>query len=68
MVIDVEALISSGNKNSVTTKTMEAMSVDQRKDVIGTAEKTLVTIAKKLFRTQAMKVLCIHHTYTNREN
>jgi hypothetical protein len=46
MVIDVEALISSGNKNSVTTKTMETMSVDQRKDVIGTAEKTLVSIAK----------------------
>ena len=55
-VIDVEALYKSGNKNSVMHKTIEGLTAAQKDDVLGSAEKKLVTIAKKGLRQQAMKV------------
>ena len=55
-VIDVEALLLSGGKNSVTTKTIDAMTPDEKNDMIGTAGKTLLKVAKKGIRVQAMTV------------
>ena len=54
--IDVEALLKSGNKNSVTNRTMAAMTSDEQTKIIGTAEKSLLKQAKKGLRVEAMKV------------
>ena len=58
-VINVEALYKSGNKYSVMHKTIEGMTDAQKEDVLGSAEKKLVTIAKKGLRVQAMKVCTV---------
>jgi hypothetical protein len=55
-VIDVEALYKSGNKNSVMNKTIDAMTAAQKEDVMESAEKKIVSIAKKGLRVEAMKV------------
>jgi hypothetical protein len=55
-VIDVEAILLSGAKNSVTTKTIEAMTPDEKKELVGTAGKSLMLQAKKGMRVQAMTV------------
>ncbi len=56
MVINVEELFKSGNKKSVTNKTIESMTPDEKKEILGSAEKSLVKQAKKGLRVQAMKV------------
>jgi hypothetical protein len=58
--IDVEALLLSGGKNSVTTKTMDAMAPDEKNDMIGSAGKVLLKQAKKGMRVQAMTVSAIY--------
>jgi hypothetical protein len=55
-VIDVEAIILSGGKNSVTTKTVDALTPDEKMEMLGSAGKTLMLQAKKGLRLQAMKV------------
>ncbi len=55
-VIDVEALYKSGNKNSVMNKTIDAMTAAQKGDVMESAKKKIVSIAKKGLRVEAMKV------------
>jgi hypothetical protein len=58
-IIDVEAILRSGGKNSVTTKTIERMTPDEKNEMIGTAGKSLLTQAKKGIRVQAMTVSCL---------
>jgi hypothetical protein len=55
-VIDVEAILLSGAKNSVTTKTIEALTPEEKKELMGNAGKSLLTQAKKGMRVQAMTV------------
>ncbi len=55
-VIDVEAILLSGAKNSVTTKTIEALTPEEKKEMMGSAGKSLLTQAKKGMRVQAMTV------------
>jgi hypothetical protein len=55
-VIDVEAILLSGAKNSVTTKTIEAVTPEEKKEMMGSAGKSLLTQAKKGMRVQAMTV------------
>jgi hypothetical protein len=55
-VIDVEAILLSGAKNSVTSKTIEALTPEEKKEMMGSAGKSLLTQAKKGMRVQAMTV------------
>jgi hypothetical protein len=55
-VIDVEAILMSGAKNSVTTKTIMGMTPEEKKEMVGTAGKSLLVQAKKRMRVQAMTV------------
>ncbi len=55
-VIDVEALLHSGAKNSVTNKTIKAMTPKEKTEILDTAGKSLLVQAKKGMRVQAMKV------------
>ncbi len=56
-----EGLVKSGDKNSVTNKTLAAMTPEQQTAIIGSAEKSLMRQAKKGLRVEAMKVLCPLH-------
>jgi hypothetical protein len=56
--IDVDALLKSGTKKSVTTKTMDAMTSLEKTAILGSTEKTLLKQAKKGLRQEAMKVCC----------
>jgi hypothetical protein len=60
-VIDVEALYKSGNKNSVMNKTIDAMTAAQKEDVMESAEKKIVSIAKKGLRVEAF--IYQHHSF-----
>jgi hypothetical protein len=55
-VIDVEAIILSGGKKSVTNKTVEAMTPHEKLEIIGSAGKSLMVQAKKGLRKEAMTV------------
>ena len=55
-VIDVEAILMSGDKNSVTTKTIMAMTPEEKKEMVGKAGKSLLVQAKKGMRVQALTV------------
>ncbi len=55
-VIDVEALLNSGARNSVTNKTIKAMTPEEKTEILDTAGKSLLLQAKKGMRVQAMKV------------
>ena len=59
--VDVQALINSGGKKSVTNRTIAAMSTEEQATIIGTAEKTIIKEAKKGLRKEAMKVC--HYKY-----
>jgi hypothetical protein len=50
MAINVEAILKSGSKTSVTNKTIAAMTSAEQQNVIGTAGKTLMKQAKKGLR------------------
>ena len=54
--VDVQALIQSGGKQSVTSRTIASMSTEEQASIIGTAEKTIIKEAKKGLRKEAMKV------------
>jgi hypothetical protein len=56
VIIDVDALFQSSSKKSVTAKTMASMTEVEKKEIIGTAWKSLLKQAKKGFRAEAMKV------------
>jgi hypothetical protein len=57
----VDALFKSGDKNSVTNKTLSDMTPEQQTAIVGSVEKILMKQAKKGLRVEAMKVLlCIH--------
>ncbi len=58
-VIDVEVLLHSGAKNSVTNKNIEAMTPEEKTEILDTAGKSLLVQAKKRMRVQAMKVQCL---------
>jgi hypothetical protein len=58
VIIDVDALLKSASKKSVTTKTMDAMTSLEKTAILGSAEKTLLKQAKKGLRLEAMKVCC----------
>ena len=55
-VINVEALLQSGDKNSVTNKTIRAMTPEEKTEILDSAGKSLLVQAKKGMRVQAMKV------------
>jgi hypothetical protein len=55
-VFDVEALMETGAKGSMTSKTIAAMTPAQKSDIIDTAHKSLLRVAKKGLRVEAMKV------------
>jgi hypothetical protein len=55
-VIDVEAILLSGAKSSVTTKTIEGLTPEEKKEMMGSAGKSLLTQAKKGMRVQALAV------------
>ncbi len=55
-VIDFEAILLFGWGNSVTNKTVEALTPDEKLEMIGSAGKSLMLQAKKGMRVQAMKV------------
>ncbi len=46
-VIDVEAIILSGGKNSVTNKTVEALTPDEKMEMLGSAGKTLMLLKEE---------------------
>jgi hypothetical protein len=58
-VINVEALLHSGDKNSVTNKTIRAMTPEEKTEILDSAGKSLLVQAKKGMRVQAMKVSCL---------
>jgi hypothetical protein len=55
-IIDVEAILLSGGKKSVTNRTMDAMTPEEKKEMMGTAGKSLLLQAKKGICVQAMTV------------
>jgi hypothetical protein len=57
-VIDVDALLKSSSKKSVTTKTMQSMTALEQTEILGSAGKTLLKQAQKGLRVEAMKVAC----------
>ncbi len=63
-VIDVEALLKSGDKNSVISKTIAAMTPEQQTEILGSVEKTLIQQDKKGLQVQAMKVCDYGHSLT----
>ncbi len=58
-VINVKALLNSGDKNSVTNMIIRAMTPDEKTEILDTAGKSLLVQAKKGMRVQAMKVQCM---------
>jgi hypothetical protein len=63
--VDVQALIKSGGKQSVTNRTIASMSTEEQATIIGTAEKTIIKEAKKGLRKEAMKVCHSNYQYDN---
>ncbi len=59
VIIDVDALLKSTSKTSVTAKTIDAMTANEKNAMLGSAEKKLMKEAKKGFRQEAMKVHCV---------
>ena len=63
--VDIQALINSGGKKSVTNQTIASMTTEEQATIIGTAEKTILKEAKKGLRKEAMKVSDFNYLFEN---